>query len=396
MAKGNGNFIGQYGINAPDPALNVSAAAGGSSASVSFDAPADVGGAGITSFRVQSNDGIGETGTSSPVTVSGLTNGTSYTFNVWAINPFGYSEPSGTTNSIIPLNNRGIFAGASSQNVIDYITISTDGNASDFGDLLAAAAQVNSGATGNFTSAVFAGGLTSSGNQNNMQYITIASTGNASSFGDLTNVYAAMGGHSSTTRAVYGGGLKNSGSNYNTSIEFITIASVGNATDFGDLLGNSQGSTGFGSSTRAIFRAQINTNVFEFITIASAGNSTDFGDSTQTTQQGAAAASSSTRGIVAGGYITGGADLTNYIEFIGISSTGNASDFGDLTQSINFGVAVSDSTKWVRGGGAISGASTNTMDDVTIASTGNATDFGDLTVARKRLGSGCGSHGGLQ
>ena len=30
-AKGNGNFIGQYGLNAPDPALNVSAAAGGSS-----------------------------------------------------------------------------------------------------------------------------------------------------------------------------------------------------------------------------------------------------------------------------------------------------------------------------------------------------------------------------
>ena len=40
----------------------------------------------------------------------------------------------------------------------------------------------------------------------------------------------------------------------------------------------------------------------------------------------------------------------------------------------------------------------NTLDHVTIASTGNATDYGDLSVIKAGVGNGaCGdSHGGLQ
>ena len=99
---------------------------------------------------------------------------------------------------------------------------------------------------------------------------------------------------------------------------------------------------------------------------------------------------------VAGGYVTSGSNFSNVMDYITIASTGNASDFGDLTQAVNGSSAVSDSTKWVRGGGSISGSTVNVMDDVTIASTGNAADFGDLTSARGRLGCTCGSHGGLQ
>ena len=39
---------------------------------------------------------------------------------------------------------------------------------------------------------------------------------------------------------------------------------------------------------------------------------------------------------------------------------------------------------------------TNIIDYITIASTGNASDFGDLTVGRKQLASTSTSHGGLQ
>jgi hypothetical protein len=49
------------------------------------------------------------------------------------------------------------------------------------------------------------------------------------------------------------------------------------------------------------------------------------------------------------------------------------------------------------GGQAYSGGTRqNVIQYVTIASTGNATDFGDLTVARGRITATSGSHGGLQ
>ena len=38
---------------------------------------------------------------------------------------------------------------------------------------------------------------------------------------------------------------------------------------------------------------------------------------------------------------------------------------------------------------------TNKIDYITITSTGNASDFGDLSQARKRLGSCSNAHGGL-
>ena len=139
MARGRGGFIGQDGLNAPDSPTSVSATAGDAQADVSFTAPTDVGGSAITGYRAQSNTGIGASGTSSPITVTGLSNGTSYTFNVWAINAFGYSAPSDASGSVTPaVLQRALFGGGTTGsvvNTIDYIEIATTGNASDFGDL---------------------------------------------------------------------------------------------------------------------------------------------------------------------------------------------------------------------------------------------------------------------
>ena len=74
---------------------------------------------------------------------------------------------------------------------MDYITIASTGDATDFGNLLAAAKGVG-GVSSNIR-AVFAGGDTGS-YQNVMQHVTIASTGNASDFGDLTGTAAFPGG----------------------------------------------------------------------------------------------------------------------------------------------------------------------------------------------------------
>ena len=70
---------------------------------VSFTAPANNGGASITSYVAISSPGnISNTGTSSPITVNGLTSGTSYTFQVAAINSAGTGAYSTASNTVIP------------------------------------------------------------------------------------------------------------------------------------------------------------------------------------------------------------------------------------------------------------------------------------------------------
>ena len=66
--------------------------------------------------------------------------------------------------------------------VIDYVTIASAADASDFGDLSAARNGVRG--TSNPTRGVFLGGG-APGDVNIIEYITIGSTGNVTDFGDL-------------------------------------------------------------------------------------------------------------------------------------------------------------------------------------------------------------------
>jgi len=129
-------------------------------------------------------------------------------------------------------------------------------------------------------------------------------------------------------------------------------------------------------------------NVIQFITFATTGNATDFGDSTVQTKKQASMCSN-TRGLFAGGQnVPSPSAYYDIIDKITIATTGNAADFGDLTQNVFMCTGVSDSTRGIRGGGAKSPspANTDTIDFVTIASDGNATDFGNLTTANQRSG----------
>ena len=115
-----------------------------------------------------------------------------------------------------------------------------------------------------------------------------------------------------------------------------------------------------------------NVNTIEYFDITSTGNASDFGDLSGT-KSAMGAASNSTRGLFAG---SSGGNGANEIQYITIATTGNTADFGDLTVERSFGVTgASDATYAVFDGGW----NTNTMDYVTIATTGNATDFGDAT-----------------
>ena len=347
-----------------------------------------------------SDDPLGEaqytnTGSSSPITVTGLSNGTSYVAKVWAINDYGNGPLSDATSSFTPVLNRALFAGGlaggSYSNVIDYVTIGTTGNATDFGNLTTsrdALAAVSSDSRG-----VFAGGDTGT-KSNVIDYVTIASTGNAADFGDLSEATQFSTGAGNDVRGIIHLGDTTSGND--ATLEYITIASTGNSTDFGDRTVNDIAySAGVASPTRAVFMAGFQStysNIIDYITIPSTGNATDFGDTT-VAKYYASGFSSSTRGVIGGGRVSGNA-LTNVIEYITIASTGNATDFGDLLAARANTGATSSSTRGLFGGGN-TGSVDNVIQYITIASTGNATDFGDLTVSRRDLTACSSEHGGI-
>lgn len=398
MARGRGGFIGQDGLNAPDSPTDVSGTSGDSSVSVAFTAPTDVGGSAITGYRAQSNTGVGASGTSSPINVTGLSNGTSYTFNVWAINAFGYSAPSDASESVTPaVPDRAFWFGRTTVNVF-YSNIATLGNTTDWGYAMRYAAY-NTGTASSSTRAVQCGYdySTSNASARLIEQMNLSTAGTGTNFGQLSVTSAQNNwGLSNGTRGVFSQGF-NSSAAYSNVIEYVTIASAGNGTDFGDqtvarVLASACASTTRGVANGGNVSGSSYTNIMDYVTIASAGNATDFGDLLYGFN-GTASSSNSTRGIIAGGDRSGSSQV-NQIQYITIASTGNASNFGDLTHGLRYGGSGSNATRCLIAG-EYSGNS-NGINYITIASTGNAADFGDLTNAETN-GVSCAStaHGGI-
>lgn len=288
-----------------------------------------------------------------------------------------------------PGGDRGLFGGAISggdANTIEYITISSTGNATDFGDLTVQRGWVSPTSNGINGRGVFGGGRTSPGDvlRNVIDYVTILSPGDATDFGDLTVKRLQLSSVSNNTneRGVFGGGYTTSTSNV---LDYITISSSGDATNFGDLTVQSQGvsATSNGTNDRGVFAVRFSSDVIDYITISSTGNATDFGDTTATDEYLAGACSNLTneRGIF-GGRDDGGSFTVamNVIQYITISSIGNAIDFGDLTAKRVGPSTTSNGTneRGVFAGGFDNPTYVNIIDYITISSTGNATDFGDL------------------
>ncbi|PIQ30298.1 MAG: hypothetical protein COW62_12945, partial [Zetaproteobacteria bacterium CG17_big_fil_post_rev_8_21_14_2_50_50_13] len=87
----------------PGAPTAASAVAGDTTTQISFTAPANNGGSAITSYTVTSNPGgLTATGAASPITITGLTNGTAYSFTVTATNAVGTGPASAPSNAVTP------------------------------------------------------------------------------------------------------------------------------------------------------------------------------------------------------------------------------------------------------------------------------------------------------
>ena len=291
---------------------------------------------------------------------------------------------------------RGVISGGRSRSTMEFINIQSQGNSQEFGDSVTGDG-IEGFALGSSTRGLFSG--PQSPLSNVIEFITFATQSNGTDFGDTTSARRSGAGAGNETRGLFAGGIVESSSPYGgTNItDFVTIATAGNATDFGDLNTANEQAAPNADTTRVVIAGGTigggnSVNNIDFFTIATTGNATDFGDMTTTHGAGAGGASSSTRGLIAGGTSP---DKNNFIQFITIQTTGNSTDFGDLTSARGYPSGMSNSTRGVFAGG-YTPTQVNTIDFVNIATTGNANDFGDLSLGANfvtQATSDC--HGGL-
>ena len=298
---------------------------------------------------------------------------------------------------------RGIVMGGNpGTNVINFFTISTTGDAQDFGDLTQNASLCSSG--GNHIRGLCMIGTPS--HSNAIEFITISSTGDAQDFGDIggTNRRNVSATGSRTRMLICGGVFGSNPYSYKNEIDFVAIAQTGNSQDFGDLTLGRTNPFAMSSPTRSVLGGGYHgsspngTNILDFVTIATTGNAQDFGDLIEAQNgPGSSSCSSSTRGLTFGGRNISSTTLSR-IEKIEIASKGNSATFGDLTETVRFSSGTGSKTRGVRIAGyeVPANADQSTMDYVQIATEGDAVLFGSLGRSTRSMGSSTSTdHGGL-
>ena len=284
-------------------------------------------------------------------------------------------------------------------NTLEFLTISSQGNSTDFGD--SSQARVGGCAPSSKTRGLFAGGNAGApgyASLNTIDFITFASTSNATDFGDLTEPHDyGRNNISNGTRGVMAGGWPGN----NDTIDFVTIATLGNALDFGNLNENMGGGPpGVSSPTRGLFvggyhpspSPLVSRNTIQFVTIASTGNAQDFGDLTTIRAHGGASGNS-TRLLVSSGYTDPSTQIKS-IEKVTIATLGNATDFGEAGFTGFAKGSTSNSTRSVFIGGSTPSVVT-TIEYNEIATEGDSVDFGDTGAGGAWIAATSNGHGGL-
>ena len=287
---------------------------------------------------------------------------------------------------------------------IEYINITTPGNAQSFGNFHRKADVADNSeiknygvAVGDAVYAVYSGGQ----GQNNqhttqMDYLTIATLGNTSTFGDLPDTqFGAAGTSNGTIGLLTGGKIGNAGSyqpnDHSQEVYKFTIATPGNAVDslheltanngrrLHGAVGNDTISISVGGRYYDGSTAQ-STNNMEYLTYNTTGTATTFGTMLGNPMW-VQASGNKTRGIINGG-ISQHTSVRGEYEYITMATPGNSVDFGDMDLSVAQHSSTSNETRVVSTGGSHTSSYLNNIQYVTIDTPGNGTDFGDLVDGR--------------
>ena len=210
------------------------------------------------------------------VTIS--TPGNATTFGQHVRNMAGYASWHDGTYGYFARN------GGSSSNDLGVITVATEGNATQTGYTLQTGfLQYNATAAGDTTRMLVAGGESNSGNTSTIQYTAMPVGATAQTFGSLIIARRQMGGTADDTRSVWGGGYTSSS---NATMDYVTTQTISDATSFGTLTLTRNGVGACTDGSRGCFvggyRSQQSSrvNTIDYVTIQTAGNASDFGDMT--------------------------------------------------------------------------------------------------------------------
>ena len=302
---------------------------------------------------------------------------------------------------------RGLFAGGYNHhpsvgdysNHISYINVDTTGNAEDFGNLTAG---VGNGIFGyaSRTRGLFGCGYDGGPNTSTdiIGYVTISSTGDAIDFGDAKYLVEGAVGFSNDVRGIHAFGFQRTDWASKNEIQYTTIATTGSTVGTGidGIAGQRNTDAGFSSPTRGIWAGGAgNLNTISYLTISTIGVNSDFGDLVSDNGGQTSGTSNAVRGIIFAGNKAPSPTISNEIEYITIATLGNSIDFGDSTVTRTSEQSCASRTRAVCGGGTP--ANRDVIEYVQIMSQGNAVDFGDMNSGVEANG-GAGTsngHGGL-
>ena len=281
-------------------------------------------------------------------------------------------------------------SGASSNygNNIEYFDITTTGNASAFGNQLATTQNVGTGGDRAFSNGSRIVCCIYRTGSDGLEYITSSTLGNATDFG---NVQSWESGHTSVSDGTNGyHGAGNGTNSYENEIQKTVIDTLGNAVDSGyDFTSSMRGAGTWGNTARGVFAGDEiagPSNQITYIAFPLGANAADFGDLTLG-RNFPSGGGDTTRAVFSSGWNSNnssGSRAVNTIDYITIGTTGNATDFGDLNVATSENGSASNATRVCMCNGYYdhSGAGrTDRIDYVTTQTTGNATDFGNMTGA---------------
>lgn len=239
----------------------------------------------------------------------------------------GRREVVSLSDGTIGVSAGGTGDGHPSSDVMDYVTIGTvGGDALDFGNMTTIRSSINGAISDVAGTGLFPAGYCEGAACVAVDIISITTPGDAGDWGDMT-VSGAFG--SSVQDGTYGLIAGVSVVPMSDTIEIVTVASLGSAADWGyDVLtGNYQFGAASSNAGRGIWFGQADpqNDVIQYVTIASAADALDFGDMSDDSRAGAGVSNGS-RGVLARGSWPPSTDL----EYITFASTGNSTTFGDL------------------------------------------------------------------